>query len=114
MFWLKTGSKRCRFKTKWIAMSSGRLDVFFFSFIGVHGYHRRPLGGIPSVHETPERFCGLGNVARGNIDKVVSSKWGKFQLWVNFPFKGHKHNWRLPLTSLFVVCRKYRLKNAFY
>lgn len=38
-------------------------------YIGVCGYHRRPLGRVLSVCETSEQLCGLENV----IYKVASN-----------------------------------------
>lgn len=35
-----------------------RLLLFY---IGVHGYHIRPLGGILYINEATERLCGLEN-----------------------------------------------------
>lgn len=33
--------------------------VFLVFYIGVHGHHRHPLGGIISLRETPKQLCGL-------------------------------------------------------
>lgn len=35
---------------------------------------RLPLGGILSIHETPEQLYGLDNVIRVKIEIVVKSK----------------------------------------
>lgn len=40
--------------------------------------------GQNSFRETPELLRGLENVSGA---KVLSGKWVKYQLWVNFPFK---------------------------
>lgn len=39
-----------------------------------------------SVHETPEWFSGLENVAGVSIRKVVSNERVKYHFWVNNPF----------------------------
>lgn len=56
------------------------LFLSFFSCIDVHGCRRRELGGIPSIHQTPEQLCKLENITY--IQKVVSSTWVKYQFWV--------------------------------
>lgn len=41
--------------------------------------HRiRRMSGILSVHDTPQRLCGLKNGSRAQIHKVVSKKWMKY------------------------------------
>lgn len=59
---------------------------FFYFLRGVHGYSRRPLGGILSVCKTPGRLRGIENVTGAYINIVVSSKWVKYTFWVNYPF----------------------------
>lgn len=36
----------------------------FIPNVGVSGHRIRPMGGIVSIHESPERFCGGENVIR--------------------------------------------------
>lgn len=55
-----------------------------FSYVEVCGYQSLPLGGKFLVCETPERFSGF---RKCHIHKVVSTKWVKYQLWVNYAFK---------------------------
>lgn len=57
--------------------------VLFCFYIGVRGYCRHPMGGVLFVWETPERFRTFENVAY--IEKVVSSKWGKFNFASHTP-----------------------------
>lgn len=56
--------------------------VLFF-YIGVRGYRRHPVGGVLFVWETPEWFRTFENVTY--IEKVVSSKWGKFNFASHTP-----------------------------
>lgn len=51
---------------------------------------RCPLGGLVSVCKTIKRLRGLENVKTAYIYKVVRSKWGRYQFWVNSPFKENK------------------------
>lgn len=53
-------------------------------FVGLCGYRRFPLGLILSIRETQEWLPGLENVPRAHI-QVLSSKWMKYQFWVNYP-----------------------------
>lgn len=73
------------------------LSVFCFLFcfdVAVHGSHRRPLGGIISVCETPQLLQGLEK-ARASIHQVVSCKWVKYKLWMNYPFSTHFFDWMM-------------------
>lgn len=45
------------------------------------------LGGILPAYESPEQSRGLENATRACIHKVVSSKWAKYQFWVNYPLR---------------------------
>lgn len=58
-----------------------------FYHFGVLGHNRRLLGGTPSLHETQEGLCELGNVTRASMENGVSCKRVKFQFNVNHPFK---------------------------
>lgn len=39
-----------------------------------------------SLGVTPDLLCGLENATRASIGVVVSRKWVRFRLWVNYPF----------------------------
>lgn len=80
--------------SNWTAASSRRLDhntltvrrhVVFF--LCCFFFHWRPLGGIFSACESPERLCRLENINKASIDNVLSSKGVEFQFWVSYPFK---------------------------
>lgn len=66
-----------------------------------------PLGGILSFCETPQWFCGWGNVTRASIDNVAHSEGVKYQFRVNCTFKhcsppqdSHTHQvWALEPTG---------------
>lgn len=51
----------------------------------VQGYIVLAFGGILSLCQTLERFCGLENVARASIDIVASRKLVKLQFAGNYP-----------------------------
>lgn len=61
------------------------MDTFFLLLFvcfygGVHGYRRRPLGGVV------EQLRGLENVTGASIPTVVRSMWEKCHFWVKYPF----------------------------
>lgn len=61
---------------------------FYVSTLLLKVYIVLALGGILSLHQTPELLHGLGSVTRVSTDKVVCSKWGN----VNF-------GWTIPLLA---------------
>lgn len=50
---------------------------FIYFYIGAHGHHGLPMGGILSLCGSQQQLCGSENVVRASADMVVSSKWLK-------------------------------------
>lgn len=46
---------------------------------------RRPLGGFPSIRESPKQLRGFEDAIRAYIQKVVNRKVVKYQFWVKHP-----------------------------
>lgn len=92
IFMAKNTAITSLFEVKLVATSSRRLDditraewrlVLFlgFFYVGVHGHRQRPLGGILSLHQSPEQFSGSENATGASIDTRVSSKWVKYHFF---------------------------------
>lgn len=78
----------------WMSSVETCFSAFYFSFLflflNIGAQNKFQRGEMLSLHVTQE--CGLENVSRVSIDIRVSSKWVKFQFWMNPPFKRRAKN----------------------
>lgn len=79
--------------------------LFFWGVLPWIGYCRHLLGGI-STHFPSVKWVEIPHVTRMvtwiSNHSMVSSKWGKYRIWMNYPFKATLQPCREHFVSFFL------------